>query len=169
MNLTIVTSRPIFEQALQAARQLGKGSEFKGLNAPTDAIRAYLEEAWDLIHDGLKSAYEFGRDRVQGLLDAAVVKTEELLRRAGSNARDLHTALLERLQLFMRNLIQGTMRLFPTEYTIGDQAFRMSGMKCTQKVLVTGSIKMSLTEAFSLVSTGEIAIEAQYEGPRAGV
>jgi hypothetical protein len=162
MNLVIVTSRPIFERALGAADQLGKGGNIKGLAASTDAIRAYLDEAWDYIHEAITKAYEYGRERASKLLDSAVVKIEELLERAGNKARDLHTAILERLQLFLREVIQGSMSLVPGEYQVGDRAFRLAGMKCTQKVMMTGSVKASLAEVFSLVSSGEISIEAQY-------
>ena len=162
MNLVIVASRPIFDQALQAADQLGKGGEIKGLATATHAIRAYLDDAWDYIHDALIKGYEYGRDKAQVLFDAAIDKAEELLQRAGSNMRDLHTALLEKLQLFVRKLIQDSMSLIPTEYQVGERAFRLSSLKCSQKVMVTGSVKTSLTEAFSLVSSGEISIEAQY-------
>jgi hypothetical protein len=162
MNLTIVTSRSVFETAMTKASELGRPGKITGTASFADAIQTYLKEAWDRIDEALTMAYRYGRDRAKDLLDAAIVKTEELLERAGSHARDLHAALLERLRLFLRDLIEGSMSLVPDAYQVGEKTFKLTSMKCTQKVMVSGSLKYSLSEVFALVSSGEIAVEAEY-------
>jgi hypothetical protein len=162
MELTIVASREVFERAMAAAARLGDGEEISGLAAPLDSIRGFLEEAWTVVGGALRKAYQWGKDRVQDVLDAAVVKVEELMERVGSKARDLQAALLARINAFVREEVFGTLALVPTEFKVGERTFALTTLKCSQKLMMSGSVKANLMEVFSLVSSGEIVVEANY-------
>ena len=160
--MLITSSTKAFEEALQTAGQMGARDQTADLAAPMNSFDAYVEEAWVAIDEALRAVFTYGKEKAGDIMDSAIATTEGLLLRAGSKARDLQTALLVKLQEFLQTLIQGTFKLIPTEYDLKGRKFSLSVMKCTQKLVMTGSLKVNLAEVFSLVSSGEIAIEAQY-------
>ena len=164
MNLTIVASRPVFEQALASARELGKSEAIPlpGLHSPLDNIRAYLDEAWAAIEGALRHAFLYGKQQAVDLFESARVTTRAMLKKAASKAGDLQTALLEKLRIYIRDMITGSIALLPSEYRVGDRSFVMQSIGCTQKVMLSGSLEASLDNVFELTSEGSFEIEAHY-------
>ena len=155
MNITVIGSRAVFDEALESARQVGKGGAVKGLAAPlAGALGGRLEEAWNEVERALRQGFQFGKEKAQAALDAAVTKVEELLVDAGKQARDVHELLLQRLHEFAQTYTQGALARVPTAVEVGGQAYTLTTVQCTQKLIVTGSIKANLTEVFSLASNG---------------
>lgn len=62
----------------------------------------------------------------------------------------------------MRDLVDQVVALVPSVLNVGGSSFSLSPMKCTQKMALTGSLKTSVTELFSLVSEGQLEVETEY-------
>jgi hypothetical protein len=110
----------------------------------------------------LRRGYEFGSDIARGLLEKAIAQAEQLITEAGSRARDVHEALLQKLQVFVQSFTNNVLRRIPTSITVGVLNYNISKVTCTQKLVMTGSIKMNLTEVFSLTSNGELQVAVDY-------
>ena len=163
MNISLVASPLAFDHALQTARTIGQIGKIEGLNAVIDAsMMGKVEEAWGSIEKALKTAYQYGKEQVHGALEAAIAKATQMLAEAGNRAREFQFILLQRLQAFMRDLIEQVVALVPSVLNVGGSSFSLSSMKCTQKIALTGSLKTSLTEVFSLVSEGQLEVETEY-------
>ncbi len=171
MSIPVVVSRQVFDQALNSAKEVDRRRELEGLAAPLDAtLRGRVEEAWGAIESALRDGFQFGKAKAQSVLEAAIGKVEQLVAGAGSRAADLQDALLARMQAFVHSFIQGALARVPTAIKVGGSSYTLTNVKYTQKLLVSGAIKTNLIELFSLASSGEIEIVADYSaGPETPV
>lgn len=164
MNMTTVASRADFEQALLAARAVGPVAVGTSLNAAADAgLLGRLDEVWDSIEAALKRGYKFGAARAQELFDSAVEKAEQLIAEAGSKANELHQLLLEKLRVFVNNLINSALQRMPDTVALGGRTFKISKVSCSQKIVLTGAITTNIAEVFSLAASGELEVAAEYD------
>jgi hypothetical protein len=163
MNITVIADTHVFEEALKAARATGYGTDTTGLHAAGDAtLLGRFEAAWAAIDAALREAYRFGHEMARDALELAIAEAEQLVSEAGDRARDLRELLLQRLQVFVHKFVTGALALVPTEVNVGDKIYTIEKLSYTQKVLVTGSIKVSVMEVSSLTSEGEMAVSVDY-------
>lgn len=167
MQLSILADRQMFEQAAQAARQVGRGeNDDKGSALATitpGVMYAQVDEAWDEIEGALRKVFQLGHSKAQGLLDKAIRTAEELVNQAGRNANEVYDLLLSKLRVFYEELVQQALTRFPTQIFLGDKtAYTIAKLSFSQKVALTGSIEFSMTQLFNLVANGEISIMAEY-------
>lgn len=163
MHISVIADRRDFEQALKAVRDLSEGASNTNLNAASDAgLLGRLDGVWDSIVSALRRGYEFGSDIAHSLLEEAIVEAEKLIAEAGNRARDVHEALLEKLQVFVQNFTTNVLKRISTTIAVGDLTYAIAKVTCTQKMVMTGSIKLNLTEVFALTSSGELQVAVDY-------
>jgi hypothetical protein len=164
MNVTVVARRDVFERAIATASQLGESESMPlpGFSAPLDHIRAFLNRAWAVIEEALRSAYLFGKEQAGELFETARQTVQQMIEQAADEAEELQAALLEKLRAYVSSMLSGTISLLPSEYQIGGRAYIMESISCTQKVMFSGSLKASLERVFELTSEGSLEIETCY-------
>jgi vacuolar-type H+-ATPase subunit H len=152
-----------FQQALAAGRKVGDGVPLTGLAAPLDATwLGKIAEAWDSVEDALQAAYRYGRDTARDLLDKAVVKAEELVQSAGKRAMDVQQAILGRVNEVVDSLInQALDRIRPT-VLVGGRELSIQSVDIAQSVTMSGSLKVAITDLFTLTAEGQISVTANY-------
>jgi len=164
MNLTIIADRRDFEHAVKAVSALDTSTLSTSLNAVKDAsLLGQIDSVWDDILTALRKGYEFGSEKARDLLNQAITHAEQLLLEAGSRARDVQDALLQKLQVWVQDFISSALKRVPTAIALGDLTYNITKVTCTQKLVMTGSIKMNLTEVFALTSNGELQVAVDYE------
>lgn len=164
MNVMVSATREGFDMALEKARQVGTSSTPSGgLAAPTDGVlQGKLSELWSDIEAAFRQAFVLGRELAGDLLRKVVAKTEQALQDAGAKARELQKVLLEKLRAFLNELVRNTISGITPNYEVGGRRLSLSVVSCKQKLIVTGSLTTNITELFSLVSSGELEVEAEY-------
>ena len=152
-----------FQQALTAARKVGDGEPLTGLAAPLDAtLLGKITEAWDSVEAALRDAYRNGRDAARDVLDKAVVKAEELVRSAGRRAMDVQEAILERANAYVDSMVtQALGRIRPT-VLVGGRELSIRSVDIAQSVTMSGSLKVAITDLFTLTAEGQVSVTANY-------
>lgn len=163
MISTGVVTRDDFERALGAAAKVGSEVPLTGLAAPLDATwLGRIAEAWDNVETALGQAFQWGREAARESLDQAVAKAEELVRTAGRRARDVHEALLERIQTYLDLLVRGALAQVRGVIDVGGMQLRLVSVDVAQRISLTGSLKAALTELVAITAAGEITVSANY-------
>ena len=164
MNISIVASRADLEQALKDARAFSPLDQDTQLHATANAgLLGRLDSVWDSIETALRKGYKFGADAARDALNSAISQTEQLISEAGALANQFQEALLEKLQLFVRGFINSALQRVPDSLIISGRDFKISKVTCTQKLVLTGSLSVNVTEVFSLASNGELELAVDYE------
>jgi hypothetical protein len=164
MNFSIVANRADLEQALKQARAFTPLDHNTHLNANVNAgLLGRLDAVWESIESALRKGYKFGTEAARDALTNAIAQAEKLIAEAGAFANDCQQALLEKLQLFVKGFISSAMQRVPESIPISGREFRISKVTCTQKLVLTGSISVNVTEVFSLASNGELELAVDYE------
>jgi hypothetical protein len=155
---------------MRAARDVQSGAAVFGLAAPVDAgLRGQLDAVWESIEEALKTGFRYGREKAEGLMEQAIAKAENLISEAGRKGAELHAVLLARIQTFLRTFVREAIGRIETQMTVGSGSFGLSTIRCSQKLVLSGSLKTNIAELFELASSGEIEISAEYAAPRAEV
>jgi hypothetical protein len=163
MDIVIVAGAEVFESALDAARREPEADPDALSSILDNALVGQIEEVWDHIEGALRQGFRFGREQALEAMAEAIEQAERLVQNAGDKAKAVQNKLLERIQTYIQAQVQGALARIPVTMPVGGQQYALLRVKCTQKLLVTGSVKASLTEAFSLASSGELEISAEYE------
>ena len=77
-------------------------------------------------------------------------------------ANEFHETLLEKLQVFVKGFVNSALQRVPDSLSIAGHNFRIAKVTCTQKVVLTGSQQINLTEVFTLASSGELQLAVDY-------
>ena len=163
MRTTIIAERSVLEVALAAAEQIGQPGQLRGLKAPLDAsLLGRLNDVWDGIKDALEKGFEWGREKARPVLEDAGQHAEKAISEAGALAKDLKAALLDRLREYLTTFIDGMLMQIRPDIRVGEAVFSLSQVQLEQRILLTGSLKASLQEAFALTADGELTITAEY-------
>lgn len=163
MEIRVIASRQVFEESLRSARDVGRTGTIPGLAAVLDAgFAGRLAEAWDAVEEALRQGFEHGREAARSYLDSALEKVEKILAQAGAKSRELHHALLERLHTYVQSFTMGALARVSPSVQVGGRPLVLARVQIAHTVILTGSLKTSLTEVFALTSTGEITITADY-------
>ncbi|WP_156766684.1 hypothetical protein [Mycobacterium sp. E2327] len=163
MQIAAVFDRADFDGALEAARKIGPESDLTGLSAPLDGgLWGKISTAWDRVESALKEAFQFGIDFAREKVSAAIDAADELIRDAGNRARDVHEALLTRLQAYLSHMYDSALSRVATTITVGQQTLALSQVELSQKLSMTGSLKMNITEIAGMTGAGEVTVLARY-------
>lgn len=170
MNISVTASRADFDQALSDARAWAPLERSTHLNAAANAgLLGRLDSVWETIETALRKGYKFGSDAARDALAAATEQAEKLINEAGALANELHEALLEKLQLFVKGFINNAIQRVPDSLLIAGRNFRIARVNCTQKIVLTGSLQTNITQVFALAANGELQLGVDYEIERVGV
>jgi hypothetical protein len=163
MQITVIADRSVFDAAIAAAELPIPREGQYALNAPLDGVLSgRVEDAWDKIRDALTHAYEQGKDGARSVLDEAQAAVDSVMASAGSRAREVASALRAKLRSYVATFIDEMLKQVRPSILVGADSLRLSEVHLTQKVVLSGSLKASLTEAFELTSNGEFQVEATY-------
>jgi predicted YcjX-like family ATPase len=163
MTVTTISTRAGFERALDAARAVGSETPLPGLAAPLEAgILARVAEAWDEIESALRDAYWRGRDSARAAIDAAIKRAEEGVAAAGRKAKEVQEALLARLQMYLRTLIDEALAQVRDAIQVGSRTLSLTSVQLSQTVALSGSLKASINEVASLTATGQLVVSSEY-------
>ena len=156
--------RQEFEVALTAARDEGLTRTYPGLSAPLDGtLLGKISEVWESVEIALRDAYVYGSERAREALDTAVSHAENLIRGAGTRAKDVHQALLAKIQTYVSRLIDAALSQVRRTIQVGDSRLALDELEVSQSVSLTGSIKASLSEIVALTSEGQLTVTASYK------
>lgn len=165
MQVTLIADESVFETAIAAAEKVGRaGAPLRGLNAPLDgATQGRVEEAWEAIRNALESAFRLGRETAKPLLDSAQQIVDQVLETAGAKAKHITEVLRGRIREYLTNFIDDLLKQVRPKIVIGAESLQLSEVQLSQKIVLTSSLKASLTEAFELTSNGEFELSASYK------
>ncbi|WP_405494044.1 hypothetical protein [Nocardia sp. NBC_00511] len=159
-------SRHDFEAAINCAHEAGRRAATSGLNAPLGAaLLDRVAEVWDHIEAALRKAYQFGVEQAQDLLRTAVDQAENLLREAKARAESVEQQLQERLQGYLSGLLDRALQGVRSALTVGETRLGLVGIDVSQKITLTGSLKVSISELVALTGAGELTVVARYDVP----
>jgi hypothetical protein len=163
VTVLVIASPDSFEKALNTARQAESGDDVSGLASRLDAgLLGRLEEAWGGIEAALRRAREGGIEKAQPIVEAAVGNIERLLAETGSEAAEIRKALLRKMQAFSHEITQDALANVPLSIDVHGTIYTLAAVRCSQRLVVTGSLKFNLLELVSLVSQGEIEVSTDY-------
>lgn len=165
MDNPLVIPPGVFEQALKAGRTANeRRAATEGLAAPLGgAILGKVAAIWDKVEAAFVAAHRFGVDRAAELRDAAITASEQALEEAGAQAAQLHAALLARIQGYGSELVAGAIASLEDTVTVGGTTLALADVSLSRKIVLTGSLKASITEMVSLTGSGEITVAARYD------
>jgi hypothetical protein len=162
MRIVVMAERDCFEKALASARA-EQGAQLKGLAAPiSGALGGMIAEAWDAIEGALRKAFAWGTDRAREAIDNAVALAESLAERAGKQVREFQEAITQRLRAYHATFVDETLARIRSSVVLGDRTLALDNVELTHKVILTNSLKATITEVCSLAASGETAIVARY-------
>ncbi|MCB7137658.1 hypothetical protein [Cellulosimicrobium marinum] len=158
-----VLDRQGFEASLAHARRFGSTGDYPGLAAPADGgFLGRVADAWEAVERALRTAFVHGLERAQELRDTAVRTAQECMDGAGKRARDVHQALLGKIQDYLTTLVDTVLaRLRPT-VVVGGVTLSLRSVDLSQRLSLSGSLKAAITEVVALTSSGELGVGASY-------
>jgi hypothetical protein len=156
-------NRQGFESALAAARDEGSVHAYPGLSAPlAGGLVGKISEVWESVERALREAFVYGAERANEALGTAVASAEALIKGAGTRAKDVHQALLAKIQVYLSGLLDAALRQVRKTVEVGGGMLALDGLEVSQRVSLTGSVKAALTEIVALTSAGELTVTAHY-------
>ncbi len=163
MAVAVLVTPVVFETARAAARSVGESGHIDGLGSPLGAaVKGRLAEIWDGIDRALEAAYQFGLDGAYRLRDAAIAMAERAIVDAKDRAEELRIALVERLRQYVRSLVDGALQQVEPVLRVGGVELALADITVSQRVVLGGSLKASITEAVSVTASGEVSIDTRY-------
>jgi hypothetical protein len=164
MKVTFVSSPDIIEAALNAAEKVVRP---KGLNAPSEEVLGTLEKIWEEVRAGLHSAYFSTKAELKARVNELVSRVEGLIQRAGAKADELRRMLLDRLRAYLQAMIDQLLKQVRSEVIVGEGTrMRLTSVEVAQSIKLSGSVGLSLEKALEFTSDGELALTASYETVR---
>ena len=163
MNIVVLTDHALFDRAIRAGADYGKGKAPSFLAAPLDGVsEGQLDEAWNILVETIDHARTATEDRIKELISAGYAKVEEILSAAKNKAKDIRAMLWEKLRAMVQDLIDGMLAQIRPELTVGGRTLYLNDIQVTQKVVLSGSIKASLADLCALASQGETQVTVNY-------
>ena len=152
-----------FEAALAAARQEDPVRAYAGLAAPPDgALRGKIAEVWESVENALRDAFIHGTEYARQALDKAVSSADALMRSVGARAKDVHQALLAKVQAYLARFVDAALAQVRSTIEVGGGRLELDGLEVSQSISLSGSIKASLIELVALTADGNLTVTARY-------
>jgi hypothetical protein len=165
MQLVALVDYNIFDDALKQASQIGRDQPLRPglLHAPPDNdTKNWIERIWDIVEGALLKAYQEGMDAARPLVHKVSEHMTELYATAKERAGDIRAVVSERLNAFLRGVIEGALSRIQSTIKVENREIPMTGVTIEQKIKITGSLKASLEEICEFISEGEISLSAKY-------
>lgn len=164
MDVSLVVDPDVFERAKAAARHVKPYSiSSEGLHAPLDgALEGRIDDAWGEIESALNKGYQLGKEKAREVLNKALQRVDEIIHGAGAKSLMVLQGILQRLHTFNQTFVQGALERFPNQVSISGVAYQLNTLNFTQKIIMSGSLAISLEKVFEMVAEGEIAVGANY-------
>lgn len=165
MKLLAVVDEQVHQDALGAARRIGTVQTVSqtGLNTvQVDEVMAWVTRLWDPIEEAIVMAYRQGMAAARPIVEQLHTELTALANNVSARARDVQAILSERLNTYLMRAIDGALGRVRDHITVGAKQFTINSVKVDQKVSVSSSLKMSLSEICEFVAEGEIALSAEY-------
>jgi len=161
-TIVVVVGPTAVQRASEKARAVGS-APISGVAAPTSAaLLGLVDEAWGAIESALTEAYEFGTEKGSQAYEWAVAKIDELAKKAGARAKELHQQLVQRLSIYSQELIATALSQMTATIRVGEVNLSIASVTCTQKLSLSGSLKVNIKELIELLAEGELDIETNY-------
>ena len=161
-SITIITDPTVILRALEKARAVGV-DEIKGVAAPVFAsLKGWLDEAWGAIEAAINDAYQYGKEKVEQAYTLAATTVEEILKKAGVMARELHRMLIKKVAEFTQEALSAALAQMAATIQVGNAMLSLASVKCAQKIALGGELKSSIHELIKFVANGELNIEVNY-------
>ena len=152
-----------FETALSAAHDEGVVRDYKGLSAPLDgSLVGKVAEVWESVEQALRDAFVNGMEHARPALDKAVSSAKSLIHGAGARAKDVHQALLAKIQTYLARLVDAAISQVRRVIEVGNTQLELKGLEVSQRISLTGSLKASLTEGERLANVLQLAVKQHY-------
>ena len=162
MRIVVLADGEGFERALAHAR--AERGSLRGLAAPTSgALAGMIADAWDAIEGALRKAFIWGAEQAREAIETAVALTESLAAKAGNQLRDFQEAIVQHLRAFQSAFVEDTLSRVRSSVVLGGRTLALDNVELTHKVMLSNSLKATITEICSLTSSGETAIVARYK------
>jgi F0F1-type ATP synthase membrane subunit b/b' len=157
-----------FNRSLEAARSEDGRGELGELAAPLGAaVIGRVADAWDRIEAALQEAWRKGRDFARETAEETALRVQEIVDATGTSARAVQEGLLARLHRYLEELVDRAIARVRASITVAGHELHLAGVELAQIVTLTGSLKLSIQEAFALTSDGQLEVTARYEASRA--
>ncbi len=112
-----------------------------------------ISEVWESVERALRDAFIHGMDHARVALDAAVSGAERLIQSAGTRTKDVHQALLAKIQSYLSRLVDAARSRVRSTLAVGNTKLELDALEVSQSISLTGSVKAALTEIVALTST----------------
>jgi len=165
MLMTIGVTESIHLAALRSAREVGRDKPLPAglLNAPLDDdSRTWIDDIWDKAETALKRAYKDGMAAARPYIDKATALLGQAAEAVGKAIGDVHAVVMERLNRYLKDAIDGALAQVRPFVSIGGEMLRLRKVTLEQKVTLSGSVKASLEEICEFVAEGEVNLATEY-------
>jgi len=165
MKVLAVVNEQVHHEALAAARRIGVTQVSADSGLPTvqvDDVMRWVNRLWDPIEEAIAQAYHQGMAAAQPMIDGLNAQIAELLANTSARAREVRTIIAERLNTYLTNTIDGALSRVRASISVGGQTLIISNVTVEQKLSLSSSLKMSLSEICEFVAEGELTLSAEY-------
>jgi hypothetical protein len=157
-------TRDDFELAITRSKEVGGSQRLQGLASPEDNVFwGKVDMVWNAVTNALRRAYVLGKDAAREAMDSAKAQAQALIAEAGARAREIHDALLDKVQAYLTTVIDSAIRQVRGQLVLtGGRSLELSGVEVRQRLSLSGEIGVTLESLFSLTSEGEVEVAAHY-------
>lgn len=167
MNMVTIISSAIHEEALREAGRQDQQIAVKwmDLNTPlSDDVLSWANRIWDQVDSAIRKAWSLGYEASHDFIAAACKLYDE----AAADLKDLieqvSAFIVERLDDYVRRVVNGAVRRFQSEIVIGERKLRIATITVEQKLKMSSSLEFSLHQICKFAADGELTVGARYEG-----
>lgn len=135
------------------------GLLYKGGSA---ALNIALDETWEQIREALNTAFHHGWEAAKDFVQKVKDKVKDTSERLGQEAALYRARLLEKLQEALQetyNLMLGSLK---QQVMVGEIGLPLKGIEIEFKLVLTGSVEVSLTSLCKAAASGEMTIKGSY-------
>jgi hypothetical protein len=147
------------EAAESEKKRVGSGDLWAPLGATGEG---QVTKAWNWIKKALGEVWAEGRNFADVAAEQTLQRVKEIIEGAGAGARAVQEEVVRRVQAYIQEIIDRTLARVRETVTVGGQELRLQGLDLAQGVIVTGSLGLSIHEAFKLTGEGQMTVTARY-------
>ena len=121
-----------------------------------------LEETWDEIKVALNTAFYEGWEAAKELVRKVKDLVKDTAERLGQEAALYRARLIEKLQGALQetyNLMIGSLQ---SQVIVGEVGLPLKGVEIEFKLVLTGSVEVSLTSLCKAAASGEMTVKGSY-------
>jgi hypothetical protein len=163
MNVALVISdydhRLALDQASkQALRPLG---EFD--SAVVEDEERWLSQLWSAVRDAILESARVGYEAARKKIAFFETKLTQAAEELGERIDGINAQLTERLNRYLRDVIEQAFARFEPEVSIGGKAMALKSLTLEQSFKLSSSLSVSISTICQFVAEGQVAVSASYE------